>query len=179
MISILNKNLNTTEITLCNKPWNNINFEKVPNYTLFKQRKAFLNIINNNSTRRTTEDRISCSHNFKNYINNLSTIHDKRYSKLTSLGELVKAAYNSNNIDEQQVINKLWKQIDKSINILNNVIPIVDVSASMEQDNENPINNAIGLGIKLAENSKYGKKMMTFSTTPQWINLKMKPIYVK
>jgi len=45
---------------------------------------------------------------------------------------------------------------------------MVDVSGSMEGD---PMNVAIALGIRIAEKSALGKRVMTFSYTPTWVNL--------
>jgi hypothetical protein len=41
----------------------------------------------------------------------------------------------------------------------------------METDNCNPRNAAIGLGIRVAEKSKLGKRVLTFSNSPEWIDL--------
>ena len=48
---------------------------------------------------------------------------------------------------------------------------MVDTSASMECDDCNPLYSAIGLGIRIAEKSKFGKRVLTFSSEPNWINL--------
>jgi hypothetical protein len=41
----------------------------------------------------------------------------------------------------------------------------------MENSSNNPLFNAMGLGIRIAEKSKLGKRIMTFDTNPSWINL--------
>jgi hypothetical protein len=48
------------------------------------------------------------------------------------------------------------------------MIAMVDVSGSMEGD---PMNVAIALGIRIAEKSALGKRVMTFSAKPTWVNL--------
>ena len=48
---------------------------------------------------------------------------------------------------------------------------MVDTSGSMESDNSRPLYTAIGLGLKVAENSIYGKRILTFNAKPEWINL--------
>jgi hypothetical protein len=45
---------------------------------------------------------------------------------------------------------------------------MVDTSGSMSGD---PLNAAIALGIRVAEKSKLGKRVMTFSSSPKWVNL--------
>ena len=51
------------------------------------------------------------------------------------------------------------------------MIAMVDTSCSMETYNCQPLYNAIGLGIRIAELSKLGKRVLTFSHNPEWINL--------
>jgi hypothetical protein len=45
---------------------------------------------------------------------------------------------------------------------------MIDVSGSMSGD---PMNAAIGLGLRVAEKSILGKRVLTFSATPSWVNL--------
>jgi hypothetical protein len=52
---------------------------------------------------------------------------------------------------------------------------MVDVSGSMEGD---PMNVAIALGIRIAEKSILGKRVMTFASTPSWVNLESYPDFV-
>ena len=48
------------------------------------------------------------------------------------------------------------------------MIAMVDLSGSMSGD---PMDVAIALGIRIAEKSKLGKRVMTFTLNPRWINL--------
>jgi hypothetical protein len=48
------------------------------------------------------------------------------------------------------------------------MIAMVDVSGSMTGD---PLNAAIALGIRVADKSLIGKRILTFSASPSWINL--------
>jgi hypothetical protein len=48
------------------------------------------------------------------------------------------------------------------------MVPMVDVSGSMDGD---PLYVAIALGLRIAEKSKLGKRVMTFSEKPTWVNL--------
>jgi hypothetical protein len=50
------------------------------------------------------------------------------------------------------------------------MIAMVDVSGSMSGD---PMNVAIALGIRIAEKSAIGKRVMTFSAKPSWVNLEL------
>jgi hypothetical protein len=56
-----------------------------------------------------------------------------------------------------------------------NHIFVVDVSGSMEGD---PMNVAISLGIRIAEKSILGKRVMTFSSKPTWVNLEPYSDYI-
>ena len=58
---------------------------------------------------------------------------------------------------------------------LGNMVAMVDVSGSMEGD---PLHAAIALGIRVAEKSILGKRVLTFSTTPTWHNLEGKDEFV-
>jgi hypothetical protein len=48
------------------------------------------------------------------------------------------------------------------------MIAMVDVSGSMTGD---PMNAAIALGLRIAEKSLLGKRVLTFSASPTWVNL--------
>ena len=48
---------------------------------------------------------------------------------------------------------------------------MVDTSGSMLCDNNIPLYNAIGLGIRIAERSTLGKRLLTFDSSPTWFNL--------
>ena len=48
------------------------------------------------------------------------------------------------------------------------MICMADVSGSMDGD---PRNVAIALGIRIAEKSALGKRVMTFTSKPTWVNL--------
>tara|TARA_A100001011_G_C13854974_1_gene652507 strand:- start:16 stop:660 length:645 start_codon:yes stop_codon:yes gene_type:complete len=48
---------------------------------------------------------------------------------------------------------------------------MVDNSGSMEVDNCKPLYSAVGLGIRVAEKSSLGRRVLTFSADPSWINL--------
>ena len=78
---------------------------------------------------------------------------------------------NSNNDAEREILELQWKENSKQTNKLGNMIAMVDTSASMESDNCIPLYSAIGLGIRIAENSKLGKRVITFSSSPEWVNL--------
>jgi hypothetical protein len=69
---------------------------------------------------------------------------------------------------EKDLLNSQWRDNSTQTNGLGKMIAMVDVSGSMEGD---PMNAAIALGIRVAEKSLLGKRVMTFSSSPKWINL--------
>jgi hypothetical protein len=78
--------------------------------------------------------------------------------------ELIKSGYPA----EFDLLNSQWRDNSTQTRALGKMIAMVDVSGSMDGD---PINVAIALGIRIAEKSALGKRVMTFSSTPTWVNL--------
>jgi hypothetical protein len=91
------------------------------------------------------------------------------------MSDFVKSAIHlqsgENEEHERFIINEAWKNNSKNTKILEKMIAMVDTSSSMENENGNPLFSAMGLGIRIAEKSKLGKRIMTFDTNPSWINL--------
>ena len=166
LISSLNKYIETTQINQCGKNWSQINFNKVTSITLMKQKKAFLNDKEN-----PEEDRRNCKENLLNHIQKVKEGKYEIKGKNTSMVNFIKEALTVNSEEERFIINEAWKNNGKSIKSLDNMIAMVDTSGSMECENNNPLYSAMGLGIRISEKSKLGKRIMTFNNNPQWINL--------
>jgi len=64
-----------------------------------------------------------------------------------------------------------WDNKGENINGLGSFIAMVDTSGSMECDDCYPLYTAMGLGIRIAEKSSIGRRVLTFSHTPTWFNL--------
>ena len=79
-----------------------------------------------------------------------------------------RSLYNGCNQVEKDLLNSQWRDNSKLTGALENMIAMVDLSGSMSGD---PMDVAIALGIRIAEKSKLGKRVMTFSMNPKWINL--------
>ena len=181
IISALNKELNTPQVNQCSKTWRNIDFNKhVTSITMRKQSKAFSGETNGKLRYKVEDnyDRLECRDNYKNYINECKQgnkkIKGKRISILDFVRDGLKMTYpfnNSNNDAEREILDLQWKENSKQTNKLGNMIAMVDTSGSMESDNCIPLYSAIGLGIRIAENSKLGKRVITFSSSPEWVNL--------
>jgi hypothetical protein len=69
---------------------------------------------------------------------------------------------------EKDLLNSQWRDNSSQNGALDKMIVMADVSGSMVGD---PMNVAIALGIRIAEKSALGKRVMTFTSKPSWINL--------
>lgn len=174
LLSKLNRHLDTLQIKQCENNWSNINFNNITSISLGKQKDALLNINKDGSIRnKYSFDRIECSEKFKLYIqqakNGNIDIKGKRLSMVDFTKYALRIIQNgSHNESEKILLNEQWKDNSLQTPILNKMIAMVDVSSSMEGD---PLMAAISLGIRIAEKSILGKRIMTFSSVPSWINL--------
>ena len=184
LISSLNKRLDTTQIKQCEKNWSQIDPSKITSQTLFKQRKAFLNMPNEKpgvttetkTMRKTTKDRLYCRDNMIKYIESF----DADYKKMPHIqvNEYVKSAIKmigQNDSDtrsdpEKNLLNAMWKQNAANNQPLRPMVAMVDTSLSMLKNDA--LYFALGLGIRVAEkNTYFGKQIMTFGKTSRWHNL--------
>ena len=76
---------------------------------------------------------------------------------------------------EKDLLNSQWRDNSSQNGALGKMIAMVDVSGSMEGD---PMEVAIALGIRIAEKSVLGKRIMTFSANPTWVNLEPYPDFI-
>ena len=167
----LNKRLSTVEVRQCSNQYSLIDFKHVPSVAMKKQTKAFLNINKKGEERCDTEDRRLCALRFKNFIEKCEKGEEKMKGKRVGLVDFISpwidnvGGYVSDG--EMRVLNAQWENAGKSISKLGNFIAMVDTSGSMEGD---PMLAAIGLGLRVAEKSRLGRRVMTFSQTPHWVN---------
>jgi hypothetical protein len=175
IISFLNKKLKTTEVIQCNQDWSTIDFSLVPSITLFKNNASFLN-----TKKKISKDRIKTAENFQLFIqeNQGKEIKGKNIDikdftkKAFQLIELYSNNNSNENIKNQlhvqmELLNNQWRNNSLKNESLGNIIPMVDISENMS----NNFYTGIGLGIRIAEKSSLGKRIMTFSNYPEWINL--------
>lgn len=194
LLSKANAYIDTTQIKQCDGKWGDINFDKnVTSITLSKQKQAFMNKKKSGRMRFSdNEDRIECAKHFTEYIQNCKTGTSKIKGKRVSIYDFVKDAMDvvtqqrlkcQNREDEPikttiDTINLQWKD-NSTINCsFNSLITMVDTSGSMTCDNNTPLYNAIGLGIRIAERSTLGKRILTFDSSPTWVNLNDCPDFV-
>ena len=165
IVSSLNKYIDTVQIKQCGEDWGNINFNNVTSITMMKQKKVFLDEKNK------SDDRKLCRLNLLKYLEEVKKKKKEMKGKRTSMIDFIKSALNIDSDEERFIINEAWKNNSKDTKSLENMIAMVDTSGSMECDNNQPLYSAIGLGIRVAEKSKLGKRIMTFHNKPSWINL--------
>lgn len=179
--SELNKKLDTVQIKQCGNEWSSIVPSNLTSITMHKQKKAFLNKTKDNKQRSDKEDRIQCANNFIEFIQKVKTGEKVIKGKRVGLNDFTKNAlemitiddhgydgYEIYNTDEIDILNAQWRDNSTQTGALGDMIAMVDVSGSMEGD---PIHAAIALGCRVAEKSKLGKRVLTFSATPSWVNL--------
>lgn len=180
--STLNKALDTTQIKQCNSKWREIDPNKVTSITFSKQKKALFNqkIVSGKIVERSAnDDRIKCRDNFTEYINKKKENNETIKGKRCSIYDFVKDAIKYGDIEGEEAqllketINSQWLNNSQQNLALNNMIPLVDTSGSMESDNCQPLYNAIGLGIRISEKTSpaFRNRILTFTSEPTWVTL--------
>lgn len=173
ILSTLNKHIDTTQIKQCGEQWSKIKFDNVTSITLNKQKKAFLNIKKDGEERHVGSiDRRQCATNFNSHIQRAVKGEVEMKGKRVGMADFTKQAFDllrhNNNHNERELLNSQWRDNSSQNIALGKMIAMIDVSGSMEGD---PMNVAIALGIRIAEKSLLGKRVMTFSANPTWVNL--------
>ena len=182
LLSSLNKKLDTTQIKQCSGHWADIDFAtKVTSITISKQKQAFLNVKKDRSVRHIdNQDRIDCAEHFKARIKKAAAGEVEIKGKRVAMVDFTNQArqlylYGRDSQDEIDLLNSQWRDNSSQTRALGKMIAMVDVSESM---NGAPMDVAIALGIRIAEKSALGKRVMTFSANPTWVNLEPYPDFV-
>lgn len=182
LISSLNRKLDTLQIKQCSNSWSDIQFKNVTSISFSKQKEAFLNVKKNVARFPDREDRVKCAENFTDFIQTTIKEGKEIKGKRVGMGSFTQQAIDllrlsqettsTTNTNATQIqidlLNSQWRDNSTQSGSLGKMIAMVDVSASMDGD---PINAAIALGIRIAAKSVLGKRVMTFSSTPSWVNL--------
>jgi hypothetical protein len=180
VISYLNKKLDTVQIKQCGLDWSNIEPTKQTSITMHKQKNAFLNIKKNGEQRNKLDDRIVCANKFREFAQQVSNGKMEVNGKRIGLNDFTKEALNlisrsRQKSEEAMLLNAQWVNNSCQTNSLGKIIPMVDISGSMSGE---PMNAAIALGIRVAEKSVLGKRILTFSASPSWVNLQAQDNFV-
>jgi Domain of unknown function (DUF2828) len=174
LISAINAELDTVQIKQCSNSWASIDHTKTTSITISKQKKAFLNLNKNGTQRCETLDRIQCADNFKQHIENAVKGEVEIKGKRVGLNDFTAQAVElirKNGPDvklEIDLLNAQWKNNASQTGALCEMIAMLDFSGSMSGD---PLNCAMALGCRVAEKSKLGRRVLSFSNNPTWHNL--------
>ncbi len=179
--SPLNKYIDTVEIKMADKDgkWSDIDYNRVPSKALGKYRQAWLNQTKKQTERSTKEDRREAARKYKEHIEAAKSQKDqpdapKVHGKRCEIYDLVKSACSTSFMDQttRDQINLQWLDQGRSTGNLENVIAMVDTSSSMSVDENTPLYNAIGLGIRIAEKASpaFKNRVLTFNSKPEWFN---------
>jgi Mg-chelatase subunit ChlD len=179
VLSALNRHLDTVQVKQCEQTWSSIDFNKVTSISLSKQKKAFLNVKKNGEVRcPENEDRITCAANFNAHIQRAVKGEIEMKGKRVGMDDFTKQAVellSRGSQAEKDLLNSQWRDNATQTGALGKMIAMVDVSGSMSGD---PMNVAIALGIRIAEKSVIGNRVMTFSANPTWVNLESYPDFI-
>ena len=177
-VARVNRRLNTVQIDQCAGTWRNINFAKdVTSVTLAKQKRAFQFVDRKGSPRGTDDDRERCKNNFETYIDKCISGELEIKGKRVGLQDFVREAMYLSSAGgdglatQKSALNLQWLNNRRNTAGLSNFIAMVDTSDSMNCDGKKPLYSAIGMGCCVAERSKLGRRLVTFSAAPQWVDL--------
>jgi Domain of unknown function (DUF2828) len=181
LCATLNRHLDTVQIKQASNNWSAIDHSKTTSITMAKQRKAFLNQKSGSrgSEQRSEDpDRIECAEHLRTYLATLKKEGKEMKGKNVGLEMFTAQALSMfdysygrvKNKEEADILNSQWRDNSNKKNAdgLGPMVAIVDTSGSMSGD---PMYAAISLGCRVAEKSILGKRVMTFSAQPAWINL--------
>jgi hypothetical protein len=175
--SNLNRELDTVQIKQCARVWSSIDHSKTTSITNSRQKKAFLNLTKAGKQRSEEDDRVACAENYKKKIEAATSgagpeIKGKRVGLDDFAKEAIKLNNQANNFStelEKDALNSQWRDNSKLTGALGEMVAVVDTSGSMT--GAGAIYPALSLGIRVAEKSKLGKRVITFSANPSWHNL--------
>lgn len=184
----LNEKLRTPQMKQCAGKWADIDYKRdVTSVTLRKQTKAFLNQKKDGSQRTDNDDRVAAAANFQEFVDAAVKSGEGLKGARVGIDVMARDAWNNASGSsynycvgssytpngrlsavEVTVLNEQWKDSAKLVGDLSDYIPMIDLSGSMSGD---PLNAAIGLGLRIAEKSSLGKRALTFSSKPHWMNM--------
>ena len=174
MLSALNIRLDTIQIKQCDERWSHIKINTITSQTLQKQKYALQNIDKKGNTRCENWDRIKCADNYRHHLNAVkegkAVMKGKRVGLVNFVKDALEALSNGHK-DTINTVNEQWKNNATTTGKLGNFVAMADTSGSMTCDGCNPLHAALGLSIRVAEKSTFGKRVLTFSAHPEWINL--------
>ena len=201
-IARLNRKIDTTEIKQCGKHWADIDFKRVCSITMQKQKRAFANLArsrrgqaqNENVRFEADEDRVLCAKHFEEHVGKAEKGETRVKATNTSLYDMVRDAIELTKIGyrggggvwtdsiQYRTLEEQWRDNGRRVCAgLPPMICMADVSGSMTCDNCVPLYNCIGLSLRATERtvSAFRNKIMTFSSSPSWVEFDDEMGFVK
>ena len=184
----LNRALCTVQIAMAagaagDGQWNELSFGrdadgKVGKYnvtgaTLRRHTKAWQNLTKSGEQRSEEDHRVQCAENYDTHMRLVSEGKSEVRGKTLNTYELVKDAVGSEfSSTDKARINGQWAANSADAPSTGFMVPLIDVSDSMQCDDRLPLYSAIGTGIRISEHShpSVRNRALTFSTTPSWFN---------
>ena len=173
----LSKHLDVTQVKQCGKNWSELDFNKITSATMRKQTLAFTYKDKKGEVRGENTDRLQCSQNFSEHISKAKggSKEHKVHGRRVNVYELVKDALTTddNNTEKIDTINLQWDDNRKNNGGLGKIIACSDTSYSMTVDENIPLYNSIGLGIRVSEltHPAFKDRVLSFAANPVWHNL--------
>lgn len=161
LCSKLRKYIDVTEVKMSSRDWGEINYPNVPSRAMMIYRNAF---------EKHDFER------FKEYIQSVQSGEAKINSSTLYPYDIVeKILYGG---EDSKVLEAQWNALPNYVEEGTNAVVIADVSGSMRG---RPLATSIGLAMYFAERNKgaYHNLFMTFSSEPEFVELKGKTITEK
>lgn len=168
-LSKLRKYSNVTEVYMCGKLWDQINYEQVPSVCMLKHRKAFS---------KNDEQR------FKEYLDAVKAGEKKINATQLFPHELISHYLKGGSYDE--TVEAQWKALvahHRKIGTFENCLPVCDVSGSMtakigDKSNVSCLEACMGLGMLISEciEGAFSGVIVTFSSKPEFHVVKGKTL---
>jgi hypothetical protein len=167
LVAGLNGVIQTVEIKMSERAWSDINYSRVPSVAAKVYRHAFA---------KQDEDR------YQEYIQSVLNGKEKINASVLYPYELVKAA----TYEENDTIEAQWRNLPSIFGVLTgSILPIVDVSGSMEisigGSSVKAIDVALSLSLYLVGQNKgeWGGHFYTFHSDPKWVKVQGKTLHEK
>lgn len=186
----INKYLGTVQIAMSagrkgEGVWDQISFGRgedgavgkynVTGCTLRRHPNAWKNLSKDGSDRTDEEHRIQCATNYTDHMDAVSRGKATARGKTLNTYQLAKDAIGISPSDATEVarINGQWVANSEGAPSTGMMLPVIDVSSSMEVDDSLPMFSAIGTGIRISEHAhpSLRNRALTFSTNPSWFDL--------
>ncbi len=178
--SMLNKAIETMEIHLCKHNYYDIQPHSIPRTSFHKMRQIQNKLHVDDYSSKTKFQIKHCVDRYHSFYQEVidSPSNKCEWFSLPTPGFYVKEALQiikSPTIDFKYR-NKICNEWSKNVLLMKtsdqfNILPVVDISISMQQNNRSKLYDAVGLALVACHNSSFGKRLLAIDSTPIWIQL--------